>query len=165
MLHLVRDEAIADPENQRQLRRLCRAYPNMRLVLAHIARSFNYRNARNGLKAIADLDHVVLDTSAICEAEAFRPALKVLGPQRILWGSDFPVSEARGRCVTTGSGFYWLHPETSLQQGLPFERMTLIGIESLLALREACEDCGLTHADLQDIFCKNALRLLAPHLP
>src|SRR6185295_19665960 len=43
--------------------------------------------------------------------------------------------------------------------------MTLIGIESLLCLREAVEDCGLGEAEIQDIFLHNALRLLAPHLP
>ena len=39
-----------------------------------------------------------------------------------------------------------------------------MGIESLLCLREACEDMGLNAGDLGDIFRENALRLLAPHL-
>jgi glutamate-1-semialdehyde 2,1-aminomutase len=162
MLHLVRDDAMADPDNQRDLRRLCRAYPNMRLVLAHVARSFNYRNARPGLRAIADLDNAFVDTSAICEGEAFRAAIEMLGPRRILWGSDFPISEARGRCVTTGSTFFWLSPETLDAHDQPAtpSQMTLIGIESLLALREACEDSGLTRSDLDDIFHRNAIRLL-----
>ena len=38
---------------------------------------------------------------------------------------------------------------------------TLIGIESLLCLREACEDAGLTGGDIEDIFQRNALRTLA----
>jgi glutamate-1-semialdehyde 2,1-aminomutase len=167
MLHLVRDEAIADPSNQRSLRRLARRYPEVRLILAHVARSFNYRHARAGLQAIADLDHAVVDTSAICEAEAFRAALAVLGPRRVLWGSDFAVSELRGRCVTTGEFFFWLHPELlrSDYQAPTTSAMTLVGLESLTCLREACEDAGLTRGDVEDIFRRNALRLLAPHLP
>lgn len=167
MLHLVRHRAIADSENQRSLRRLCRAYPQVRLVLAHIARSFAYRHAREGLRAIADLDNAVVDTSAICEAEAFRAALEILGPQRVLWGSDFPVSEQRGRCVTTGDRFFWLHPEFMVPEPrAEAERdSTLVGIESLLSLREACEESGLTAGDLADIFRRNALRTLAPSLP
>ncbi|MBI2498243.1 MAG: aminotransferase class III-fold pyridoxal phosphate-dependent enzyme [Opitutae bacterium] len=43
--------------------------------------------------------------------------------------------------------------------------MTLVGIESLLSLREACEDTGLTRSDIEDIFLHNAQRTLAPHLP
>ena len=166
MLHLVRERAIADPDNQRDLARLCRAYPRLCLVLAHIARSFNYRHARIGLKSIADLENVVVDTSAVAEAGAFQVALKLLGPKRVLWGTDFFVSEARGRCVATGSLFYWLSPET-LDQGGPAptpSALTLVGIESLLCLREACEDAGLTGGDLEDIFRRNAFRVLAPHL-
>lgn len=167
LLHIVRDGAMEDAGNQASLRRLCRAYPQVRLILAHIARSFSYRNARHGLHAIADLDNAVVDTSAICEAEAFRAALKVLGPRRVLWGSDYAVSEVRGRCVTTGNLFFWLHPELirAEHQAPTNSDMTLIGIESLLSLREACEDTGLTRSDVEDIFRRNALRTLAPHLP
>jgi glutamate-1-semialdehyde 2,1-aminomutase len=167
LLHIVRDGAIDDVDNQKEIRRLCRAYPNVRLILAHVARSFNYRNGRNGLYTIADLDQVVVDTSAIAEKESFAAALKILGPSRVLWGSDFPVSEMRGRCVTVGDYFYWLHPEVIAPefrtQGS--EAMTLVGIESLLTLREACDDAGMTASDIQNIFLNNALRLLAPHLP
>jgi len=167
LLHIMRDGAIADPENQQSLRRLCRAYPQARLVLAHIARSFNYRNARDGLHVVAELENAVVDTSAIAEADAFRVALRVLGPRRILWGSDFPISELRGRCITAGDDFFWLHPEL-LQgdaQAEAAQKMTLVGLESLLTLREACEDAGLTRGDIEDIFRRNALRLLAPTLP
>jgi len=167
LLHIVRDRAMADPDNQRSLRRLCRAYPNVRLILAHIGRSFNYRHGREGLHAVADLDNAVVDTSAICESEAFAAALKVLGPRRVLWGSDFGVSEARGRCVSTGDSFFWLHPENLRDDhsAATPTSMTLVGLESLLCLREACDDAGLDSSDVADIFCRNALRLLAPHLP
>lgn len=167
MLHIVRSGAIDDPDNQREIRRLCRTYPRMKLVLAHIARSFNYRNARNGLHTIADLDNVVVDTSAICETESFRAVLEALGPRRILWGSDFAVSEARGRCVTTGSYFYWLFPDAiaNAEKAATHNEMTLVGIESLLNLRELSEDAGLTSSDIKDIFLNNSLRLLKPFLP
>jgi len=167
LLHIVRDGAMEDAGNQASIRRLCRAYPQVKLILAHVARSFSYRNARNGLHAIADLDNAFIDTSAICEAEAFRAALKTLGPRRVLWGSDYAVSEVRGRCVTTGNLFFWLHPELlrADHQAPTTSDMTLIGIESLLSLREACEDTGLTRGDVEDIFLRNALRTLAPHLP
>ncbi len=166
MLHLVCDGALADADNQRDLRHLCRRYPNVRLILAHVARSFNYRTVRKGLASIADLDNAFIDTSAICEAETFRTALRMLGPRRILWGSDFPVSELRGRCVTMGQAFYWLHPETTAAP--PSARAShfpLVGMESLVTLCEAAEDCGLTEGDMADLFLHNALRTLAPHLP
>lgn len=167
LLHIVRDRAMADETNQRSLRRLCRAYPNATLILAHIGRSFNYRHAREGFHTLTDLDNVIVDTSAICESESFAAALKFLGPRRILWGSDFAVSELRGRCVSTGDRFFWLHPESLPENHTAptTADFTLVGIESLLCLREACDDAGLNTDDINDIFLHNALRTLAPHLP
>ncbi|MBE35642.1 MAG: class III aminotransferase [Opitutaceae bacterium] len=167
LLHIVRDDAMEDVTNQQSIRRLCQTYLQARLILAHIGRSFNYRNARNGFHNIVDLDNVVVDTSAICESEAFAAAFKILGPRRVLWGSDFAVSEMRGRCVSTGKSFFWLYPEVIHPDYVAptSTDFTLIGIESLLCLQEACEDAGLTSGDIDDVFQGNALRTLALHLP
>ncbi|MDZ4287239.1 MAG: aminotransferase class III-fold pyridoxal phosphate-dependent enzyme [Prosthecobacter sp.] len=165
MLHIMRAGGITDPDNVEAIQRLCRRYPRCRLVLAHVARSFNYRHAREGLQAIADLDNVVVDTSAVTQAGAFRAALEILGPRRVLWGSDYMVSELRGACFTQGDGFTWVYSEDASAKDLTiFGGYTLVGIESLMCLREACEDTGMTPGDIEDIFRCNALRLLAPHL-
>jgi glutamate-1-semialdehyde 2,1-aminomutase len=165
MLHIMRAGGITDPHNVEAIRRLCRRYPRCRLVLAHVARSFNYRHAREGLQAIADLDNAVVDTSAVTQAGAFRAALEILGPRRVLWGSDYMVSELRGSCISQGDGFTWIYSEDESARKLTiFGSYTIVGIESLMCLREACEDTGMTPGDLQDIFRDNALRLLAPHL-
>lgn len=166
MLHIMRDGGITDAHNVETLRRLCRRHPRCRLVLAHVARSFNYRHAREGLRNIVDLDNVVVDTSAVTQTGAFRAALETLGPRRVLWGSDYMVSELRGICSTQGDGFTWVYADDASSKDLTiFGHHTLVGIESLLCLREACEDTGMTTTDIQDIFRDNALRLLAPHLP
>jgi len=163
MLHIMLADGITDPRNVEALRRLCRRYPRCKLVLAHVARSFNYRHAREGLHALVDLDNVVVDTSAVTQAGAFRAAIEILGPRRVLWGSDYMVSELRGSCITQGDGFTWIYSEDEAAQKLTiFGQYTLVGIESLLCLREACEDAGLTQPDLEDIFRENALRLLKP---
>lgn len=165
MLHIVRAGGITDASNIETLRSMCRRYPNCRVVLAHVARSFHYRHAREGLHALADLDNVVVDTSAITHADAIRAALEILGPRRVLWGSDYFVSELRGSCFTQGDGFTWVYSDDASAKDLTvFGSYTLVGIESLLCLREACDDCGMTDSDRRDIFRNNALRLLAPHL-
>jgi glutamate-1-semialdehyde 2,1-aminomutase len=165
MLHIMKDGASADEKNLSALRRLCRRYPRARVILAHIARSFSYRTARQGLSRLSDIENLWLDTSAVTEKETFHCALETFGPRRILFGTDFPISHLRGRCVATGgNAFSWFYADNSGSNGASHE-MTLIGIESLVCLREAAEDCGLGETDIQDIFLKNALRLLAPHLP
>lgn len=163
MLHIMLADGITDPRNIEALRRLCRKYPRCKLVLAHVARSFNYRHAREGLQALVDLDNVVVDTSAVTQAGAFRAAIEILGPRRVLWGSDYMVSELRGSCITQGDGFTWIYSDDPSAEKLTiFGDYTLVGIESLLCLREACEDTGMTQGDLEDIFRENALRLLRP---
>lgn len=166
MLHLMRTQGIADPDNLRSITRLCRKYPRCKLVLAHIARSFNYRNALTALHQVAPLDNVVVDTSAVTEAQAMQAALDVLGPKRVLFGSDYMVSELRGKCFTHGDGFSWVYEDDLPSPAVTrFDNYALVGIESLLCLREACDNGGFNNAaDAQDIFHDNALRLLAPHL-
>lgn len=160
VLHIMLADGITDPRNVQSIQRLCRRYPRCQLVLAHVARSFNYRHAREGLHHLIDLENVVVDTSAVTQAGAFRAALEILGPRRVLWGSDYMVSELRGSCVTQGDGFTWIHPDIAAEKLTIFGQYTTIGIESLLCLREACEDTGMTAGDLDDIFRENALRLV-----
>ncbi len=162
MLHIMLADGITDLRNVSALRRLCTRYSRCKLVLAHVARSFNYRHAREGLHHLVDLDNVVVDTSAVTQAGAFRAALEILGPRRVLWGSDYMVSELRGSCITQGDGFTWIHPEITGDKLTIFGQYTTVGIESLLCLREACEDTGMTPCDLDDIFRENAQRLLNP---
>lgn len=162
MLHIMLADGITDPRNIEAISRLCRQYPRCQLILAHIARCFNYRHAREGLHHLIDLDNVVVDTSAVTQAGAFRAAIEILGPKRVLWGSDYMVSELRGSCITQGDGFTWIHPDLGTDKLTIFGQYTTVGIESLLCLREACEDTGMTQGDLDDIFRENALRLLNP---
>ena len=92
-------------------------------------------------------------------ALAERNRMEVLGPRRVLWGSDYMVSELRGACFTQGDGFTWIYSEDASARDLTiFGGFTLVGIESLLCLREACDDIGLTPSDLNQVFRDNALR-------
>jgi len=160
-LHMVRDLALADPDNQQTIRTMCRKYPNARLILAHGARGFHAPNTVENIEAIKDLHNVWFDTSAVCESAPIEAILRTFGPRRLLWGSDFPISCLRGRCVTMGDGFVWLHPQTIVWEHVnPACRPILVGLESLRALKQACETCFLNRRDIEDIFADNALRLM-----
>jgi len=162
MLHIVRSQALADPDNQREIRTLCRKYPNARLVLAHAGRGFHAYNTQRGLAALAGLENIWFDTAAVCEPTALVAILRECGPRRLLWGSDFPISEIRGKCVTVGNGFAWLEWDTvSWDSPQVHGKPVLVGLESLRALREAADVVGLNQQDLEDIFCNNACRLLS----
>jgi glutamate-1-semialdehyde 2,1-aminomutase len=57
-LHMVRQRALSDPENQKTIRDYCLRYPRMKLILAHLARGFNMHHTINGLDALRGLDNV-----------------------------------------------------------------------------------------------------------
>jgi glutamate-1-semialdehyde 2,1-aminomutase len=159
MLHLVRDRALADPANQKYIRAHCIAYPNARLILAHAARGFCARHTIEGIASLRGLENVYFDSSAICESPALSAILREFGTTRLMYGSDFPISQKRGRCVSVGDGFLWLG-EDNVRTDEGRHPFTLVGIESLLALREACVAARLRDADLERIFRDNARQLL-----
>ncbi len=162
LVHLVRDKALADPENHLEILRMCQKYPGARLLLDHAARGFHAPNTVQGVSFIKDLDNVWFDLSCICEPTAILSILETFGPDRLVWGTDFPLSQLRGKAVTVGDGFFWLAPDTanwSSYQDLC--RPTLIGVESLLATREALTRFGVGKQERQAVFYDNALDLIS----
>ena len=159
-LHLVRDAALADPDNQREVREHCARYPNARLILAHAARGFHAPHTSAGIGALAGLDNVWFDTSAICEPEALVAVLREFGPRRLLFGTDYPISQQRGRAITMGSGFAWVVTDRVEQWDFPDAEPAQVGIEGIRALLSAAELMNLDQRDLTDIFHDNTMRLL-----
>ncbi|MDY0165328.1 MAG: aminotransferase class III-fold pyridoxal phosphate-dependent enzyme [Thermoguttaceae bacterium] len=166
-LHLVRAGAMADAGNIGYLREHCEAFPGARVILAHAGRAFHAPNARAGIDQLHDLENLWFDTAAICEPEPLRAILEACGPRRLLWGSDFPISEQRGRCVTAGDGFLWITPDMVDPQAVSPCRLLPVGLESLRAVLTAAKEIGLDANDLAAIFAGNASRVLglAPKTP
>ena len=160
MLHLVRSRSLADPANQEEIRRNCLRYPNARLILAHGARGFHGPDTVAGIGALRGLTNVWFDSSAICEAEPLAAILHELGPRRLMYGSDFPVTHQRGRALTLGDGFFWLTTDALPWPASPNGRPVQVGLERLRALLQAADQIDLNDADKQDLFCGNAERLL-----
>ena len=160
LVHLVRDGALADRVNQRYLRRHCEQYPGAKLVLAHAGRGFHAPNTVRGLASLRGLTNVWFDTSGVCESDPLAAILDEFGPRRLLWGSDFPVSQLRGRCVTLGTGFAWVTTDqVAWNEGACFGQPLLVGLEATKAALDAADRLGMNAADRQDIFFANAARL------
>jgi glutamate-1-semialdehyde 2,1-aminomutase len=160
MLHMVKDLAVADPQNQAEIRSMCLKYPQAKLILAHAARCFHAPNAKKGLKSLRGLENIWFDMSGICEAEPIKEIIYEFGPDRLMWGSDFPVCMIRGRAVTVGLDFLWIQDDTVCWDHLPTScTPVLVGLESLRALKIATEDMGLNRRDIEKIFRENAIEL------
>lgn len=159
-LHIVRARALADSANQETIRRYCERYPNMRLILAHAARGFNAHHTILGIDSLRGLGNVWFDTSAVTDCGAIEAIVTTLGHKRLLYGSDFPVSHLRGRCVALGDSFLWIS-EANTDLAVPYAKLelALVGHESLRALKIAAMATRLTDSQVEDIFCRNGMEL------
>ncbi|MCM8759213.1 MAG: amidohydrolase family protein [Candidatus Omnitrophica bacterium] len=160
LLHPVRYYTIADPANYTFIRRMCKKYPKVRLILAHMGASFNTYNFEKGIEKMKDLENIFVDTSVICESSTILAAIQKLGTKRILWGTDYPLSQRIGRSFTIGDGFLWLDTENFDWHSFSSCRPICFGLESLRALKQSAEQLGLTRSEIQDIFYSSAMRLL-----
>ena len=159
-LHMVLARALGDPRNQTYIVDHCRRYPHARLILAHAARGFNGGHTVEGISTLRGLDNVYFDTSAVCEASPMEAILREFGTGRLLFGTDFPVSEMLGRCISIGDGFQWLYADTLDWQHSRFAKPQYIGLESLLAVQQACRTMRLIDSDVERIFGSNARQML-----
>lgn len=162
MLHMVKRRGMADPSNQEVIRLWAKRYPDACLILAHAARGFNPHHTIQGIGALRGLRNIWCDTSAVTESGGFEAIVRTLGVDRLLYGSDFPVTCMRGRCVALGDSFFWLSPENAdLHAAYTEIRPTLVGLESLRALKLAALNLGLSDSQLEAIFFSNAAELFA----
>ena len=160
MLHMVKPRALADESNRRYLHDRCLRYPHARLVLAHSGRGFNARHTVEGIASLRGLDNVFFDISAVCEPAAHEAILREFGPTRLFFGLDHPVSSIRGRCVSIGDGFLWTNDAKIDWQAQPFAVPTLVGLENILSLEQACRTLHMNDRDVELIFGGAARQML-----
>ena len=159
-LHIVRPQALADPVNQAWIRSACVRFPRMQLILAHAARGFNPHHTITGIHSLAGLQNVWFDTSVVTDCGAIEAIARVFGHQKLLYGSDYPVSQLRGRCVALGDSFFWISAQnTNLQVPYADLQLSLVGHEALRTLKVAALASGWSDAQVEDVFLNNARRL------
>lgn len=160
ILHMVRDLALADPENMSYICQMAKTYPNAKLILAHAGRGFAAWTVMDTVEQLVPYKNVYFDLSAVCESGPFFEIIRKCGHKRVFWGSDYPVSMFRGKCISIGPSFLWLY-KTQLEACASKTDFSayLVGIENLLAVRAACRMLDLTKQQVEDIFYNNAMEL------
>ena len=162
-IHLVRPRGVADPANVHWLRTYCETYPKADLILDHSARGFNPYHAVEGLQQLTGLPNLWVDTSVACPPLATIAALRCLGPERVLYASDFFCSHIRGTNVGLGDGFAWLDEDLPVWEGsqwIPANRPVLVGLENLRAVKAAFWALRLGDNEIEKYFWGNAAALL-----
>ncbi|MGD2175846.1 MAG: amidohydrolase family protein [Candidatus Brocadiaceae bacterium] len=165
-LHVPKAERLPHPENIRQIRRIRRQYPDVILVIAHLGRCYTEPHAREGLPPLADDAGLYFDISAVLNPDVLRLALDLIGPGRLLYGTDNPVFFMRGRrqwegrryINRTSGDFYFNRGEHEPPE--VEASYTLYMYEALKALKDVCGELGLARSDVENVLYGNAERLV-----
>jgi hypothetical protein len=165
LLHLPRPGRLQDPANIAELHEIAREFPRLKLVIAHVGRSYCTSFVMEGLPALRDCPAFLYDIAAVLNPAVLEFTLREVGPRRVLWGTDFPILFLRGKqewhgdkyVNFTSQMFMW-----NVERRPPEEeaRYTLFIYEQLRALREACERAGVVREGAERVLYSNAAGLL-----
>lgn len=160
-LHIVKSRALGDPDNIHWIRHYCQTYPNMKLILAHSGRGFQPSHNLEGLPKLEGLDNLWFDTAVNCEPIAHQAVIRHFGHEKLMYGTDLPVSHERGRSLSAADSFVWLYADTPVwgEKHLKIDPV-LVGLEHLRSIKWACWSERLSDSAVEDIFWNNAAGLL-----
>ena len=164
-LHVPRADRLGHPDNIREIREIRDRYPDITLVIAHLGRCYTLPHAEEALPQLADDTGIFFDNSAVLNPEVHRFAFSVLGPERVLYGTDNPIFYMRGRRQWEGRTYvnrtsYPFHFNTERESAEIESTYTLYMYEALRAIKDAATDLGLSREDIAMIFAGNARRLI-----
>jgi len=164
-LHVPKADRLGHPDNIREIKQIRSRYPDIVLVIAHLGRSYTLPHAKESLPQLADDEGLYFDNSAVLNPDVHRFALEVIGPQRILYGTDNPIFYMRGRRDWHGRSYinrtdYPFHFNRDREPPEKESQYTLYMYEALLAIKQACQKLDLPRTDVEAIFSGNAERLI-----
>jgi len=165
-LHVPKAGRLPHPDNIREVRELRRRYPNVIVVIAHLGRCYTEPHAREGLPPLADDPGLYFDISAVLNPAVHRLAFELIGPERLLYGTDNPVFYMRGRRQFSGRNYInrTSHPFFFNKEREAPEveaGYTLFMYEDLRTIKDVCGEVGFGRREVEAIFHDNAARLIA----
>lgn len=164
-LHVPKLERLGHPDNLRDIGEIRRRYPNIKLIIAHLGRSYTLPHAQEGLLPLVEDTGIFFDNSAVLNPAVHDLALRHIGPDRILYGTDNPVFYMRGRRQWKGKTYinrtdYPFHFNAERESPEIEATYTLYMYEALKAIKDTCQELGFGTEQVEKIFYGNARRLI-----
>ena len=171
-VHIPRSKRLADPVNYRQLLEIEENYPHLTLSVAHLGRAYANEDLGDALEFLKHTKNTVWDITANTNDWVMEQVLRYFGPERMVYGSDFPVFRMKARRVVE-NGIYineipkGTFPIDSIcgdrhMREIDFpeaERITFFIYEEIRACITACRRLGLGKDAVEKIFWSNAAKL------
>jgi len=167
LLHIPRPGRLRDKVNLAQMVEIEKNWPNIKVIIAHVGRAYCPEDVGDAFEALAETKGMMFDISANTSAENFEKLIRAVGPRRILFGSDLPISRMRMRRVCENGNYVNLVPRglygdvsgDSHMRDVD-EDLTFFMYEEIDAFRRASEATGLGRGDIENVFYGNAERLI-----
>lgn len=171
MLHIPRETRLKDPDNLSQIIEIEKKYPGVKLIIAHVGRAYCKEDIGNAFEVLDQTKNVLFDFCANTNQYVFEQLIKAVGPKRILYGSDLPITRMRMKRVCEegnyiniiAKGSYGDVSDDSHMREIAGEESAQLSFflyEEILAFMRAAKSTSLTDADIEDIFLHNARRIL-----
>tara|TARA_B100000579_G_scaffold236291_1_gene193781 strand:- start:2577 stop:3581 length:1005 start_codon:yes stop_codon:yes gene_type:complete len=161
-LHMAKQDGCGDEENLKDLEEFTtKRYPNIKWILAHIARSFTYRPIEKGIDKLKNLPNIWYDLSAVTDIRPFITLFNNENHKRIFYGTDGIESVSfHGAYNAFGHAHQQLETDkiSSLKLSHTTNRPIICLYEQLIAMKQASKICELNKNQIEDIFWKNAIR-------
>jgi len=171
MLHIARPLRLRDPYNVADLLEIERDFPHVRLIVAHIGRAYCRCDVGDALEVLSETKNMRFDFSANTNAWVMEQALRAVGPERLLFGSDLPITRMRMRRIERDGHYVNLvphgmygdvsnDPNMDELDGAEAEALSFFLYEELYAFRQAAEALGLSRDDVRRVLYANANEML-----
>ncbi len=171
-LHIARPKRLADPVNYIQLLEIEQNYPNIQLIVAHLGRAYANEDVGAALDYLRNTEKTVWDFTANTNDWVMERVLHYFGPDRFIYGTDFPIFRMKAR-RTVENGVYIneiprgeFPPEAirgdAHMREIEYpeaDRITFFIYEEINACRLACQRLGLGKDEVQKIFYDNSARI------
>lgn len=107
ILHLPRAGRFSDGNNIRELREMAAEFPKLKIIIAHLGRSFNLCYLEKAAELLGgDIHHFWFDTAAVMNPQVHKFAMQILLPERIFFGLDMPILLFHGKRYWTDTTYY-----------------------------------------------------------
>ncbi len=169
-LHIARPKRLADPLNYVQLLEIEQKYPNLQLLVAHLGRAYANEDIGGSLEYLKHTEKTIWDFTANTNEYVMEQVLHYFGPERFIYGSDFPIFRMKSRRVVENGVYINEIPAGSLgdvsgdshMREIPYpeaEKITFFIYEEIASCKRAAEKLGLTKKDVENIFYHNSARI------
>lgn len=171
MLHIPRSGRLKDPVNLAQMVEIERRYPNVQLVIAHLGRAYCEEDLGDALETLRRTERMMFDFSANTNSAVMQAFIDQLGSQRLVFGSDLPITHMRMRRFCEKGTYINLVPpgiygdlrsDPQMREVSPDQArdITFFLYEELMAFMLAAQHARLSEAEIEAVFFGNARRLL-----